>query len=251
MTFRELHNQDKPLLLANVWDVPSTKAAEKLGFQAVGTSSWAVAALLGYADGEQISFSELEFIVKRIAKNTNLPLSVDLEAGYSRNPVEIADHIKRLADMGVVGVNFEDSVVGDGRALMDGDDFARILTGVNGILQKDNVDMFMNVRTDSFLLGNDNAIEESKKRISLYEDAGASGIFVPCIQEASDIKEIVASTSLPVNVLYMPSLPDFDTLNELGVKRISMGSFLFNQMYSNYEKSVELLLDQRSFKSVL
>lgn len=251
MTFKELHYQEKPLLLANVWDVPSTKVAEKLGFQAIGTSSWAVAALLGYEDGEKISFSELEFIVKRIAANTNLPLSVDLEAGYSRYPVEIADHIKRLADMGVVGVNFEDSVIGaDGRAIMGADDFTRILRELNGILQKDNVDVFMNVRTDSFLLGHDNALEESKKRISLYEDAGASGIFTPCIQVASDIKDIVASTSLPVNVLCMPNLPDFDTLNELGVKRISMGNFLFSQMYTKYEKSAELLLDQRSFKSV-
>jgi len=250
MTFKELHYQENPLLLANVWDVPSTKVAERLGFQAVGTSSWAVAALLGYKDGENISFSELEFIVKRIAKNTNLPLSVDLESGYSRNPREIAEHIKRLANLGVVGINLEDSVSDDSRILLDADDFAHTIKEIKAILKKGNIDIFINVRTDSFLLGSPYATEESKRRISLYEHAGADGIFVPCIQISSDIQEIVTSTKLPVNVLCMPDIPDFDTLNELGVKRISMGNFLFDQMYSKYEKSTALLLDQRSFKSV-
>ena len=72
MTFKELHYQNKPLIIGNVWGVPSAKVAEKLGIQAIATSSWAVAAILGYEDGENISFSELEYIVKRIAKNTNL-----------------------------------------------------------------------------------------------------------------------------------------------------------------------------------
>lgn len=250
MTFKELHNQDKPLLLGNVWDVPSTMTAEKLGFQAVGTSSWAVAALLGYEDGEKISFAELEYMVKRIAMNTNLPLSVDLESGYSRKPSEIADHIKRLADVGVVGVNFEDSVLVDNRILIDASNFAKVLTEVNEILQKGNIDVFINVRTDSFLLGHANAANESKRRIGLYESAGADGIFTPCIQNKNDIEEIVECTKLPVNVLCMPNLPDFDTLNELGVKRISMGNFLFDKMYSMYEESAALLINQGSFKSV-
>jgi 2-methylisocitrate lyase-like PEP mutase family enzyme len=175
---------------------------------------------------------------------------VDLESGYSRKSTEIADHIKRLADLGVVGVNFEDSVLVSDRNLLDASDFAKILTEVNNILQKGNIDVFINVRTDSFLLGHSNAINESKRRIALYESAGADGIFTPCIQNRTDIEDIVGSTNLPINVLCMPDLPDFDTLNELGVKRISMGNFLFDRMYSMYEESTALLLSQRSFKSV-
>jgi len=38
-------------------------------------------------------------------------LSVDIESGYSRKPAGIADHIKRLSDLGAVGVNPEDSIV--------------------------------------------------------------------------------------------------------------------------------------------
>lgn len=242
MTFKELHNQEKPLLLCNVWDVPSAKIAEKSGYQAIGTSSWAVAALLGYNDGEEIPFAELEYIVKRIAKSTNIPLSVDLEGGYSRKSDEIADHIKRLSDIGVSGINLEDSVVTDHRYLLDGDEFAKMLEVVREILQKDQVDIFINVRTDSFLLGHADALDVTKERIRLYESAGADGIFVPCVLSKTDIEAVVDSTALPINVLTIPNLPCLEELNRLGVKRVSMGNSLFDEMYHSFESSANAFL---------
>lgn len=250
MEFKNLHNQDKPLLIGNVWDVPSTKTAEKLNFQALGTSSSAIATLLGYQDGEEMTFSELAYFVKRIALHTNLPLSVDLESGYSRNPREIANHIKRLEDLGVVGINIEDSIVENNRILLNEDQFSKTLTEVSEILLKENSSVFLNVRIDTFLLGHSNVIEETKKRIRLYENAGAHGIFTPCIEAISDIKEIVTCTNLPINVMCMPNLPDFDTLTQLGIKRISMGNFLFDKMYNQFENITREVVHQESFKSI-
>ena len=250
MDFKNLHNQKEPLLIGNVWDVPSAKAAEKLDLQAIGTSSSAIATLLGYRDGEEIAFSELEYFVKRIVQSTSLPLSVDIESGYSRSPKEIANHIKRLINLGVVGINLEDSLVRKERTLSSADEFSKTLSDVKTILKKEQNDVFLNVRTDTFLLGHPNVIGETKKRIRLYENAGADGIFTPCIEKISDIKEVVNCTRLPINVMCMPNLPDFNTLTELGVKRISMGSFLFNQMYSELEQSLKEILSQNSFNSI-
>jgi len=218
MSFKNLHSQDKPLIIGNVWDVPSTKTAEKLNFQAVGTSSSAIASILGYNDGEEMAFSELEYFVKRIALNTNLPLSVDLESGYSRKPKEIVDHIKRLVNLGVIGVNLEDSIVEEKRILLDGNGFAEKLSEIMKDLEKDIIDVFINVRTDTFILLKENVIEETKLRIKLYEKAGADGIFTPCIEKEDDIKTIVDSTTLPLNVMCMPNLPDFESLTRLGVR---------------------------------
>ncbi|MFD2033571.1 isocitrate lyase/phosphoenolpyruvate mutase family protein [Belliella marina] len=250
MKFKDLHNQDKPLLMANVWDVPSAKIAEKLNIQAIGTSSSAIASQLGYEDGEKLDFLELAAIVARILRHTDLPLSVDLEAGYSRNPGRIADNIKRLVDIGVVGINIEDSIVETERALLTAESFAESLSTVNEILQKDHIDIFINVRTDTFLLGQANATEETIRRIRLYENAGANGIFTPCIENESDITDIVSCTNLPINVMCMPLLPDFETLFTLGVKRISMGNFLYNKMYTQFEKLTATVLSQKSFEPV-
>ncbi|WBX75755.1 isocitrate lyase/phosphoenolpyruvate mutase family protein [Tenacibaculum ovolyticum] len=250
MEFKKLHSQDKPLLIGNIWDVPSTKTAEKLNFQAIGTSSSAIASILGYNDGEEMEFSELEYFVKRISLNTNLPFSVDLESGYSHKPKEIINHIKRLAELGVVGINIEDSVINEKRALLNANDFAMTLAEIKEHLEKENIDVFINVRTDTFILLQENIVEETKKRIQLYANAGADGIFIPCIEKEMDIKEIVNFTNLPINVMCMPNLPDFDTLTKLGVKRISMGNFLFDKMYGQFEQTTKKVLYQKSFNSI-
>jgi 2-methylisocitrate lyase-like PEP mutase family enzyme len=206
MEFKNLHNKERVLIIGNVWDVPSTKTAEKLNFQAIGTSSSAIASVLGYNDGEEMEFSELEYFVKRIAVNTKLPLSVDLESGYSRNPKEIIHQIKRLVELGVVGINIEDSVVNEKRVLLDANYFAKTLTEIKEHLEKENFDVFINVRTDTFILLKENVIEETLKRIQLYQNAGANGIFTPCIENETDIKTIVDSTNLPINVMCMPNI---------------------------------------------
>ncbi|PTX62071.1 2-methylisocitrate lyase-like PEP mutase family enzyme [Kordia periserrulae] len=250
MEFTKLHYQEKPLVLANVWDVPSAKIAEKLNFQAIGTSSSAIAATLGYNDGEELTFSELEYIVKRITANTKLPVSVDLESGYSRKPAEIANHIKKMAKLGVVGINMEDSLVTEERVLLNENDFAETLQEVKAQLTNKNIKMFINVRIDTFLLDVENTLEATKKRIALYEKAGADGIFLPCIETESDIKAMVAATHLPINVMCMPNLPNFETLASLGVKRISMGNFLFDTMYHTFEEMTQTVRNQNSFKSI-
>jgi 2-methylisocitrate lyase-like PEP mutase family enzyme len=173
-----------------------------------------------------------------------------LESGYSRNPKEIASNIKKLASLGVVGINIEDSIVEKNRTLINAEKFANTLSEMVETLRKENIDIFINARTDTFLLGIPNTVEETKKRIILYENTGINGIFVPCIEQISDIKEIVNCTKLPVNVMCMLNLPDFDTLNKLGVKRISMGNFIFDNMYNQFKTKIQEILIQKSFKPI-
>lgn len=248
--FDSLHNASSPLLLANVWDVPSAKVAEKAGFSAMGTSSAAVAHMLGYEDGENIPFEELYYIVERIAKSTNLPLSVDLEAGYSPTPEGIVANIARLAELGVVGVNLEDSLFKGVRALRPVKDFANTLQQITTLLAEQNISMFLNVRTDAFLVENPAPLEETLPRIKAYEQAGANGVFVPKVTATEDIRQIVASTNLPVNVLSMPDLPDFATLHQLGVKRISMGNFVHASQQENLAQTLATILDDQNFSSI-
>ena len=174
MSFKKLHEQSNPLVICNIWDVASVKSAERLNFQAIGTSSSAIASILGYNDGEEMEFLELEYFVKRIALNSKLPLSVDLESGYSREPKEIFNHIKRLAKLGVVGINIEDSVVNEKRELLDANSFAITLKEIKGLLEKENINIFLNVRTDTFILLKENRIEEfitkSFKEIIIYSE---------------------------------------------------------------------------------
>ena len=87
--FKNLHNQDPSLLLGNVWNAQSALLFQKLGFNAIGTSSAAIATSLGYEDGEKMPFEDLFRIVKSIQSKINIPLTVDIEGGYSRNTSQI------------------------------------------------------------------------------------------------------------------------------------------------------------------
>jgi len=248
--FNALHQQATPLLICNVWDVASAKTAEQLNFQAIGTSSAAIATMLGYEDGEEMAFDELLFIVKRIVACSKLPLTVDIEAGYSEDPLTTSTYIKALAEVGVVGINIEDSKVSGTRALTSATSFAKYLSAITEQLVKDKISIFINVRTDTFLLGKEDALAETKKRAELYEIAGADGLFVPCITKEEDIQTLVCATKLPVNVMCMPDLPDFKSLSTLGVKRISMGNFLFDTLQSDLEQRLSHIQQANSFKPV-
>lgn len=252
-SFNALHQQETPLLLCNVWDAASAKVAEELGFCAIGTSSAAIASMLGYADGEFMPFNELLFIVKRITACSKIPLTVDIEAGFSEDPQITASYIKALAEIGVVGINIEDSKVNkinDERTLINASDFADYLCVITTQLAKDNISLFINVRTDTFLLGVEEATKETQKRAKLYQAAGANGLFVPCIVEAEATKAVVNSTSLPVNVMCMPDLADFSVLKSLGVKRISMGNFIFDALQNDMTIRLSNIVKTNSFKPV-
>lgn len=249
--FRKLHQESEPLFLGNVWNVQSAKIFEKLNFKAIGTSSAAIAHSLGYEDGEQISFDEYFYIIERIVKSVNIPVSVDLESGYGKTISEIVNHIEKLINIGVVGINLEDSFMENGeRIILNKTDFYEKIKAITEELQSKNLDVFLNLRSDTFLLGLPNALEETIERIKLLETLKIDGIFLPCITNEREIKVITEQTNLPINVMCMPDLPDFETLKKLGVKRVSSGNFLNNKIYGNLETLIVETQKENSFKPV-
>lgn len=251
LKFKELHSQRQPLIIGNVWNVQSAKIYEKLNFQAIGTSSAAIAHSLGYEDGEQMPFSDVLFVIDKILKYVKLPLTVDIESGYGNNATEIANNIITLEKLGIVGINIEDSFVLNGeRKLKDSLQFSTLLQEIRNILAKQEISVFINVRCDAFLLNIPNRLQIAKERILNYELSGVDGIFLPCITKESDITTIVSQTKLPLNVMCMPDLPNFSALEKMGVKRISMGDFLNGFAYTSLENMTTKIIAEQSFKAL-
>ncbi len=230
--FKKLHEQNTPLLLGNVWNAHSAKLAEKAGFQALGSSSHAIAFALGYPDGEAISIDEILFVLKRIVASVAVPISVDFEAGYSNNPKEVAQNVKKLTDLGIVGINLEDGIVQDGKRVLS--DAQLTIDKIKAI--KSETDVFINARVDTYTTKHPQALEESIKRALAYQEAGADGIFVPLIETTSDLEKFVKEVRIPLNVFTTPLLPDYETLGKLGVKRISHGAKQYDQLMKKSEE---------------
>ncbi|MGN6292521.1 MAG: isocitrate lyase/PEP mutase family protein [Chitinophagaceae bacterium] len=250
--FKALHQAKELLVLPNAWDAKSATIFQENHFQAVGTSSAAVAASLGYQDGENMPFSEYLFVIQRILASVEIPVTIDIEMGYGKTKEQILENIVRLTDLGVVGINIEDSIIHDSkRTLQDTKDFAAVIEYLKNKLISTNRSLFINLRCDTYILNVPDKAKETTQRLQAYEAAGADGIFLPFIREEKDIAHAVSNTSLPVNVMCVPDLPDFNTLQELGVKRVSMGPFLFNKAYKTAGELSEKVLAQKNFSSIL
>jgi 2-methylisocitrate lyase-like PEP mutase family enzyme len=237
--FYQLHHGQNPLLLANAWNVKSAQLIEKAGFEAIATSSGAIANSLGYEDGEKMPFNELLYIVQRIKACTTTPLSVDMERGYSDDLNVLTDNIQKLLDCGVSGINLEDA---QGEEI-----YLRKIERIKNYLTKTNQQLFLNARTDVFLQKLPTPLETTLKRAKFYQDAGADGLFVTAVPDADVIKEITRSTTLPVNVVATPSLSSIETLTNSGVKRISMAGFLYGATYKQLGKISETIKIENSF----
>ena len=250
-TFKQLHQNSKPFLLGNIWDINSAKIFEANDYKAIGISSHALANSFGYQDGENLPFNILLQVAKRVVEVTNIPFSVDMEGGYSRTITGIIENIEKLHDTGVAGINLEDTIPGNERQFQSVGEFQKILSAIADHISRNNLKLFINVRTDGFLLGMPTALTETLTRVKSYENTGADGIFVPCITNRSDITEVVKATRLPINVMCMPNLPDFEELGALGVKRISMGPFLFNKVYNYASELAKAVYSDQNFSSIL
>lgn len=246
-TFSQLHQQTEPFLLGNIWDVNSAHIFEAAGYKAIGTSSHALAAAFGYDDGENLPFDTLLRVAKRVVATVKVPFTVDMEGGYSDTAAGIIEHIKMLHEAGVAGINLEDTRAKPSRRFRPVDEFKQLLTEIADGLEQKNIKMFLNVRTDAFLLGLPNALDETISRINIYENTGIHGIFVPGVAHAEDINTITRETILPVNVMCVPALPDFNSLKSLNVKRISMGPFLFNKISTQTGTLAKNIIEVQNF----
>ncbi len=220
-----LHVKGNPLVLYNAWDAGSARAIASVGSPVIATSSWAVAAAHGYEDGESIPLSLAEQIVARIVGAVDVPVTVDVEGGYSNEPQACAHNIARLVDLGVAGINFEDRIV-SGTGLHDIKTQSERIRAIRRLAEARGIPLFINARTDLYLgsgIAPTEGIAEAIERAEAYTEAGASGFFVPGLVDLAVIATLCEKIDLPLNVMVMPGLPDARELARARVARISHG----------------------------
>ncbi|WP_316395317.1 isocitrate lyase/phosphoenolpyruvate mutase family protein [Bradyrhizobium sp. 33ap4] len=223
--FHALHRTGDPLVLFNAWDVATAKAIAKAS-PAVATSSGAVASALGYADGENAPLDIVEGLVSRMSASVPVPVSIDLEAGYGNTPDAAAHSAARILKAGAIGINIEDGLVGGKRQLVAPEQHAAKIRAVRDAAQELGVHLFINARTDPFLLkfgSPEQCLNEAARRAEAYADAGADGIFVPGLTDLALIERFVQLTPLPVNIMVTQGVPEIGELARAGVRRVSLG----------------------------
>lgn len=218
-TFHALHSQ--LLVLPNAWDAGSARLIESLGTKAIATTSAGLAWSRGYPDGNLLPTAALVSAVADIARVIEVPLTADIEAGYSDDPAKVESLVAQIVDAGAVGINIEDGT-------SDPALHCAKIEAARRAASRAGVDLYINARTDVFLrklVPAERGADEVLARAARYRAAGASGIFVPGLIDSAIIKTIVGGVApLPMNVMASPGLPTVQELKALGVRRLSAGA---------------------------
>ena len=240
-TLHAFHKKGAPLVLQNIWDPGSAKVAAKSGAKAIATGSWSVASAFGYADGEQLPLELALANIKRISDSVDLPVTMDIEAGYGKSPEDVGQTVTHALKNGAVGFNLEDQNIGES-GLFSIEEQSNRIKAARTAADALDIPAFINARTDVFLQASANADKtelfvEVVARSKAYHAAGASGLFVPGLIDPDLIEELCKSCPIPINIMVMPGCPTNDELSKLGVSRISYGP-------GPYQAAMKLLEDE-------
>jgi 2-methylisocitrate lyase-like PEP mutase family enzyme len=227
----DLHHSGRLLILPNIWDVLGARLLQDLGYSAIATASASVAYSNGYNDGENIPFTDVLFILKRITASVNVPVTADVESGYADNEIQLEKNIRAIIETGIVGINIEDTDKKT-KALLPAEVQCEKIKRIKKVAAEINVPLFINARTDCFIHEKifdspQSRLEETIKRGLDYKAAGADCFYPILVNKEDEIRAIVQQVEMPVNIITVPGTPELNVLQEIGVARISLGpSFL-------------------------
>lgn len=243
---RSLHRPGTPLLLPNAWDVLTAKAVVAAGFPVVATSSGGVAAALGYEDHEGAPGNEMLAAAARIARNVDVPVTVDAEAGYGLPPGEL---VAALREMGAAGCNLEDTDHAT-ETLRDPATHAAWLGEVRRAASDTDYPLVINARVDVFLEpyltgtgpgSQMELVDDALDRANRYLDAGADCVYPITLWEADAIRRFTADARGPVNIVRLSEAPSLAELAAAGVARVSWGILLYMEATARFSERLASL----------
>jgi 2-methylisocitrate lyase-like PEP mutase family enzyme len=256
--FLKYHHDKEILVLLNSWDIGSSKLIEACGYKAVATTSMGIAASLGYPDCQVIQLPEMIEVITGIVNAIEVPVTVDVEAGYGNNLNEIIDSAKKIIATGVVGINIEDSIDLN-PVLIDEMEFCERISAIRALSNSMGFHLVINARTDSFYTSTASTQEklsESIRRGNKYREAGADCVFVQPVWEKETIATLVKEINAPVNILANPTIgagvtPSISELQDLGVARVSLGSGLMKAALALIKKVANELSEKGTYNVLL
>jgi len=257
--FLKFHHDKEILVLLNSWDAGSSKLIEACGYKAIATTSMGIAASLGYPDCEIITLSEMISAITGIVNAVQVPVTVDIEAGYGNNITEIIESVKKIIATGIVGINIEDSIELSPE-LIDEMEFCERISAIRALSDSLGFHLVINARTDSFYTSSGTTREklaESIRRGNKYREAGADCIFVQPVWEKETIATLVKEINAPINILSNPGIgagilpPSVRELQDLGVARLSLGSGLMKATLALMKKVADELSGKGTYTVLL
>jgi 2-methylisocitrate lyase-like PEP mutase family enzyme len=240
--FMALHTRDGGFVMPNAWDGLSALMLADAGFEAIATSSAALAATLGVADGRHAVSRETHLEHARLLTTVSgLPVNGDFEDGYGDSPEDVAATVRAAVDSGLAGIGIEDTS-GDPEQPIRAFDEAvdRVRSAVNAAKGR----IVVTGRTDNFIQGRPD-LDDTIRRLTAFAEAGADVLYAPYPPDLEALGAIISAVApKPVNVLVSPAdeVLTVAELQKAGVKRISLGPWLYTHSMGALAQATEALV---------
>lgn len=234
--FRELHERAGAFIMPNAWDGASAVLLKRAGFEALGSSSIAIAFALGRQDGRHAVSREVAVANAALLGDlTGLPVNGDLEDGFGPDPEDCALTVRAAIEAGLAGLGIEDTTANPDDPIHS---FDAAVARMKAAAQAARGRILLTGRTDNFLNGRAD-LDDTIRRLVAFAEAGADVLFAPGLPDLDAIRKVVRAVApKPVNVVVGPAsgLVPLAMLSEAGVRRVSLGGSL-------YRRSMAALVD--------
>jgi len=236
--FRELHKAGC-FVLPNPWDVGSVRRLERMGFNALATTSAGYAWAMGRDDGE-LSRDEVLDHLRMICGATGLPVNADFEAGFADSAEGVGANVALAVETGVAGLSVEDRV---GKELYELGRASERIRAARAAIDRSGEDVMLIARSEGFLIGR-TELSATIDRLVAYAEAGADCLYAPGIVDGAAIEAVVSAVApKPVNVLLFPGMRVAD-LEKAGVRRVSVGSALAAAAWGGFDRAAKQRVEE-------
>ena len=239
--FMALHTREGGLVMPNAWDGVSALVLADAGFEAIGTSSAALAAALGRVDGcHSITRDEHLDHAQLLGRLTGLPVNGDFEDGYGVTAEDVAVTVGSAVAHELAGIGIEDTTGNPDDPIRDFDDaVGRVRSAVAAAKRR----IVVTARTDNFIQGRPD-LDDTIRRLTAFAEVGADVLYAPFPPDLESLVAIVTAVApTPVNVLISPAdqVLTVSELQKAGVKRTSLGPALYTHAMGALEQAAAAL----------
>ena len=249
--FRRLHERGC-FVMPNAWSVGSAIAIEQAGFEAVASSSAGFAFECGQPDA--VGALRLGAVLEHLGaltRGTTLPINADLQNGYATDADGVATNVLACAKSGVAGLSIEDASGDASRPLYGDDEALERVRAARAALDSLEDPPLLTARCEAWLVGVDQPFVTARRRLVAFAEAGADCLFAPDVEEPQQIRELVQAVApRPLNVLVSSADPRLTVraLEDLGVRRVSVGSALARSAWGAALRALEQIRDEGRFE---
>jgi 2-methylisocitrate lyase-like PEP mutase family enzyme len=189
--------------------------------------------------------------VRTIVEATDVPVSADFESGFASDAAGVAESVRLCIETGVAGLSIEDSTGTGAAPLYDLSVAVERLRAAHAAIDASGTRVVLTARAECYLVGHPDPLRESLRRLEAYAAAGADCLYAPGLRTPDDVAAVVKAVApKPVNVL--ASVPGFSVrqLEDLGVRRVSVGGALARAAYGALMRAAREMAVEGTFRAL-